>query len=72
MAKGQFDQEQNNHIESFFPDSVKEMDKGVTGHALTRWKQTHASNILDSPLFLSLNFEKFPRKTIERTAIVFR
>ncbi|KAJ7891749.1 hypothetical protein B0H13DRAFT_2340452 [Mycena leptocephala] len=63
MAKGQFDQEQNNNIESFFPDFVKEMDKGAMGHALTRWKQTHASNILDSPLFLLLNFEKFPRKT---------
>ncbi|KAJ7020447.1 hypothetical protein C8F04DRAFT_1196613 [Mycena alexandri] len=39
------------------------MDKGVSGMDLTRWKQTKASNILDSPFFLTLDFTKFPRKT---------
>ncbi|KAJ7501382.1 hypothetical protein B0H11DRAFT_1908249 [Mycena galericulata] len=63
MVKGQFTKEQNNHIESFFSAFAKEMDKGVTGVPLTRWKQTHASNIMDSPLFSTLDLERFPRKT---------
>ncbi|KAJ7022798.1 hypothetical protein C8F04DRAFT_1194151 [Mycena alexandri] len=63
MVKGQFSAEQHAHIESFYPDFVKEMDKGVSGMDLTCWKQTKASNILDSPLFLTLDFTKFPRKT---------
>ncbi|KAJ7038639.1 hypothetical protein C8F04DRAFT_1255924 [Mycena alexandri] len=63
MAKGQFSALQNAHIASFFPDFVKEMDKGVTGAGLTRWKQTTASNILDSPLFLNLDIVKFKRQT---------
>ena len=62
MVKGQFTQLQNTHIESFFPDFVQQMDKGVAGANLTRWKQTQASNILDSPLFLTLDLETFPRK----------
>ena len=62
MVKGQFTELQNKHIESFFPDFVQQMDKAVAGTKLTRWKQTQASNILDSPLFLTLDLEKFPRK----------
>lgn len=61
MAKGQFTQAQNTHIQSFFPEFVKEMEKGVMGHALTRWKQTKASVILDSSLFTALD-TKFSRK----------
>jgi hypothetical protein len=63
MVKGQFNQQQNHHIESFFPEFVKQMDKGVTSLALTRWKQTNASNILESALFESLDLDKFSRKT---------
>ncbi|KAJ7256378.1 hypothetical protein C8J57DRAFT_1517546 [Mycena rebaudengoi] len=62
MVKGQFNKQQNNHIESFFPEFVTQMDKGVTGLVLTCWKQTNASNILDSALFESLDLEKFSRK----------
>ncbi|KAJ7208675.1 hypothetical protein GGX14DRAFT_395828 [Mycena pura] len=62
MVKGQFTKLQSAHIESFFPDFVRQMENGVAGAKLTRWKQTQASNILDSPLFLTLDLEKFPRK----------
>ncbi|KAJ6474800.1 hypothetical protein C8R45DRAFT_1102950 [Mycena sanguinolenta] len=62
MAKGQFNKLQSNHIESFFPEFVKEMDKGTTGAALTRWKQAKASSILESASFEGLDFEKFSRK----------
>ncbi|KAJ7743255.1 hypothetical protein DFH07DRAFT_777467 [Mycena maculata] len=72
MAKGQFTKEQNNHIESFFSAFAKEMDKGVTGVLLTRWKQTHASNIMDSPLFSTLDLGKFPRKTCLYEPLLFQ
>ncbi|KAJ6619076.1 hypothetical protein B0H10DRAFT_1947089 [Mycena sp. CBHHK59/15] len=63
MPKGKFTKEQNTHIESFMPDFVKELERGVDGTGLTRWKQSTASNILDSPLFLSLDMVAVPRKT---------
>ncbi|KAJ7866884.1 hypothetical protein B0H13DRAFT_1897869 [Mycena leptocephala] len=72
MAKGQFTKLQNNHIESFFPAFVKEMDKGVTGVPLTRWKQTQASNIMDSPLFSTLDLKKNPRKTCLYEPLLFQ
>ncbi|KAJ7848520.1 hypothetical protein B0H13DRAFT_1906697 [Mycena leptocephala] len=49
MPKGKFTKEQNTHIESFMPDFVKELERGVDGTGLTHWKQSMASNILDSP-----------------------
>lgn len=42
---------------------MKEMDRGVEGIQLTRWKQTLASNILDTPLFSTLDLNEYPRKT---------
>ncbi|KAJ6614083.1 hypothetical protein B0H10DRAFT_1951003 [Mycena sp. CBHHK59/15] len=63
MPKGKFTKEQNTHIESFMPDFVKELERGVDGTGLTRWKQSTASNILDSPLFLSLDMVAVPRNT---------
>ncbi|KAJ6490093.1 hypothetical protein C8R45DRAFT_929392 [Mycena sanguinolenta] len=62
MAKGQFNKLQSNHIESFFPEFVKEMDKGTTGAALTHWNQAKASSILESASFEGLDFEKFSHK----------
>ncbi|KAJ7495575.1 hypothetical protein FB451DRAFT_1387597 [Mycena latifolia] len=61
MPKGQFNEAQNSHIHSFYPAYVKEMDKGVSTLALTRWKQATASGILDSPLFATLD-AGIPRK----------
>ncbi|KAJ7606762.1 hypothetical protein DFH06DRAFT_1149846 [Mycena polygramma] len=72
MAKGQFTKEQNKHIESFFATFAKGMDKGVAGAPLTHWKQTQASNILDSPLFSTLDLEKFPRKTWFKASMIVR
>lgn len=63
MAKGQFDTLQNDHIESFFPALAKELDRGVDGQALTKWKQARASEILDSPHFTALDMDKNSRKT---------
>ncbi|KAJ7667332.1 hypothetical protein B0H17DRAFT_1142821 [Mycena rosella] len=63
MAKGQFTEAQNSHIHSFFTDFVKEMDKGVSGHILTQWKQTKASSILDSLHFAVLD-EKLSKQTL--------
>ncbi|KAJ6458759.1 hypothetical protein C8R45DRAFT_942595 [Mycena sanguinolenta] len=62
MAKGQFNKLQSNHIESFFPEFVKEINKGTTGAALTHWKQAKASSILESASFEGLDFEKFSCK----------
>ncbi|KAJ6596710.1 hypothetical protein B0H10DRAFT_2232291 [Mycena sp. CBHHK59/15] len=69
MPKGKFTKEQNTHIESFMPDFVKELERGVDGTGLTRWKQSTASNILDSPLFLSLDMVAVPRKTWFETIV---
>ncbi|KAJ7239687.1 hypothetical protein C8J57DRAFT_1245801 [Mycena rebaudengoi] len=63
MPKGQFTGPQKDHIESFFPDYVKEMDNGVVDGDLTKWKQSKASKILESPLFATLDFSTTPRKT---------
>ncbi|KAJ6530203.1 hypothetical protein B0H19DRAFT_1273868 [Mycena capillaripes] len=63
MVRGQFTKEQNDHIESLMPDFVVEMDRGVSGIALTRWKQGKASIILDSPMFATLDLQKNPRQT---------
>ncbi|KAJ7714459.1 hypothetical protein B0H14DRAFT_3171430 [Mycena olivaceomarginata] len=62
MAKGQFDRPQNDHIESFFPEFAKELDRGVDGAALTKWKQAKASSIMESPAFNNLDLKKNPRK----------
>ncbi|KAJ7830730.1 hypothetical protein B0H14DRAFT_3872481 [Mycena olivaceomarginata] len=62
MAKGQFDRPQNDHIESFFPEFAKELDRGVDGAALTKWKQAKASSIMESPAFTNLDLKKNPRK----------
>ncbi|KAJ7790511.1 hypothetical protein B0H14DRAFT_3891150 [Mycena olivaceomarginata] len=58
MAKGQFDRPQNDHIESFFPEFAKELDRGVDGAALTKWKQAKASSIMESPAFTNLDLKK--------------
>jgi hypothetical protein len=60
--KSKFSAEQNKHIESFFPDFVKKLDNGVPSGELTLWKQNTASNILDSPLFESLDLQTMTRK----------
>ncbi|KAJ7794035.1 hypothetical protein B0H14DRAFT_3159312 [Mycena olivaceomarginata] len=62
MAKGQFERPQNDHIESFFPEFAKELDRGVDGAALTKWKQAKASSIMESPAFTNLDLKKNPRK----------
>ncbi|KAJ7787451.1 hypothetical protein B0H14DRAFT_3163172 [Mycena olivaceomarginata] len=56
MAKGQFYRPQNDHIESFFPEFAKELDRGVDGAQLT------ASSIMESPAFTNLDLKKNPRK----------
>jgi hypothetical protein len=61
MPKGEFNQAQKAHIESFMPEFVTAMDGGSSGMELTHWKQRMASNILDSPLFSALDLVKFPR-----------
>ncbi|KAJ7801737.1 hypothetical protein B0H14DRAFT_2615002 [Mycena olivaceomarginata] len=60
--KSKFSAEQNKHIESFFPDFLKKLDNGVPSGELTLWKQNTASNILDSPLFESLDLQTMTRK----------
>ncbi|KAJ7303457.1 hypothetical protein DFH08DRAFT_825914 [Mycena albidolilacea] len=60
--KRKFNAEQNKHIESFFPDFVKKLDNGVPSGELTLWKQNTAPNILDSPLFESLDLQTMTRK----------
>ncbi|KAJ7359910.1 hypothetical protein DFH08DRAFT_801672 [Mycena albidolilacea] len=60
--KSKFSAEQNKHIESFFPDFVKKLDNGVPSGEITLWKQNTASNILDSPLFESLDLQTMTRK----------
>ncbi|KAJ7823215.1 hypothetical protein B0H14DRAFT_2598030 [Mycena olivaceomarginata] len=60
--KSKFSAEQNKHIESFFPDFLKKLDNGVPSGELTLWKQNTASNILDSPLFESLDPQTMTRK----------
>ncbi|KAJ6512468.1 hypothetical protein C8R45DRAFT_1087636 [Mycena sanguinolenta] len=75
MPKGQFDRIQNDHIESFFPEFTKELDKGLAGAELTRWKQCKAGAILESPLFASLsqkNSRKIWFETIVRKFTNFR
>ncbi|KAJ7663718.1 hypothetical protein DFH06DRAFT_1324234 [Mycena polygramma] len=62
MAKGEFSVAQKEHIESFIPEFIEEMGKGVAGIALTRWKQGKASTILDSPPFATLDLSKNSRK----------
>ncbi|KAJ7807925.1 hypothetical protein B0H14DRAFT_3763583 [Mycena olivaceomarginata] len=62
MAKGQFDRPQNDHIESFFPEFAKELDRGVDGAQLTKWKQAKASSIMESPAFTNLDLKNNPRK----------
>ncbi|KAK7045237.1 hypothetical protein R3P38DRAFT_2508308 [Favolaschia claudopus] len=63
MPKGQFTRAQNDYIESFFPQFVVELDKGLSGVPLTQWKQGKASDILDSTTFQGLDLDKLPRKT---------
>ncbi|KAJ6618589.1 hypothetical protein B0H10DRAFT_2029231 [Mycena sp. CBHHK59/15] len=62
MGKGQFNEAQNQHIQSFFPEFVQELDKGLSGTPLTRWKQTKASTIIETPAFATLDLEKISRK----------
>jgi hypothetical protein len=71
MAKGQFDRPQNDHIESFFPEFAKELDRGVDGAALTKWKQAKASSIMESPAFTNLDLKKNPRKAWFEVSVLF-
>ncbi|KAJ6534867.1 hypothetical protein B0H19DRAFT_1080285 [Mycena capillaripes] len=62
MPKGKFTTHQNAHIESFMPDFVKELDRGLEGVPLTHWKQAKASHILESDLFTDLDMSEISRK----------
>jgi hypothetical protein len=62
MPKGKFNTHQNAHIESFMPDFVKELYRGLEGVPLTHWKQAKASHILESDLFSNLDMSEISRK----------
>ncbi|KAJ7231785.1 hypothetical protein C8J57DRAFT_1250915 [Mycena rebaudengoi] len=59
---GKFNTHQNAHIESFMPDFVKELNRGLEGVPLTHWKQAKASHILESDLFSNLDMSEISRK----------
>ncbi|KAJ6590273.1 hypothetical protein B0H10DRAFT_2233653 [Mycena sp. CBHHK59/15] len=62
MGKGKFNEAQNQHIQSYFPEFVQELDKGLSGTPLTHWKQTKASKIIETPAFATLDLESLSRK----------
>ncbi|KAJ7465833.1 hypothetical protein B0H11DRAFT_2049476 [Mycena galericulata] len=53
---------QKSYIESFMDLFCAELDNGVEGTALTKWKQDTANQILDSPLFVDLDLQVNPKK----------
>ncbi|KAJ7429372.1 hypothetical protein B0H11DRAFT_2145763 [Mycena galericulata] len=59
---GQFTLVQKSYIESFMDLFCAELDNGVEGTALTKWKQDTANQILDSPLFVDLDLQVNPKK----------
>ncbi|KAJ6620175.1 hypothetical protein B0H10DRAFT_1946236 [Mycena sp. CBHHK59/15] len=62
MVKGQFTELQNAHIESFFPDFVEQMDKGVAGAKLMRWKHFRMTQHRpEAPVQMSPNLLRLPR-----------
>ncbi|KAJ7710743.1 hypothetical protein B0H17DRAFT_1223937 [Mycena rosella] len=48
---GQFNHAQKTHIESFFTVFCSQLDDGLDGAALTKWKQDMANTIIESALF---------------------
>ena len=62
MGKGKFNEAQNHHIQSYFPEFVQELDKGLSGTPLTHWKQGKASKIIETPAFATLDLESLSRK----------
>ncbi|KAJ7845737.1 hypothetical protein B0H14DRAFT_3139002 [Mycena olivaceomarginata] len=68
MAKGQFDRPQNDHIESFFPEFAKELDRGIDGAQLTKWKQAKASSIMESPRI----YQPGPKKESKEGMMIVR
>ncbi|KAJ7739121.1 hypothetical protein B0H16DRAFT_1463993 [Mycena metata] len=61
MAKGQFSKAQNAWLAEQLPEYIKQLDAGVRGGGLTKWKQSIATKALDSPEFADLDFTAHPR-----------
>ncbi|KAJ7138604.1 hypothetical protein C8R46DRAFT_1047366 [Mycena filopes] len=61
MGKGQFNSAQNQWLSAQLPAYIKELDAGVRGAQLTKWKQATARRALDAPEFSDLDFSQFDR-----------
>ncbi|KAJ7260071.1 hypothetical protein C8J57DRAFT_1637611 [Mycena rebaudengoi] len=55
MGKSPFTEAQNAYIDSFMDALTAKLDAGTDSHELTKWKQTTASEIQNSPLFTTLD-----------------
>jgi hypothetical protein len=55
----------------FFLEFAKELDRGVGGAELTKWKQAMASSIMESPAFSTLDLQKNPRKAWFEVSALF-
>jgi hypothetical protein len=55
MGESPFTEAQNAYIDSFMDALTAKLDAGTDSHELTKWKQTTASEIQNSPLFTTLD-----------------
>ncbi|KAJ7239655.1 hypothetical protein C8J57DRAFT_1727279 [Mycena rebaudengoi] len=55
MGESPFTEAQNAYIDSFMDALTTKLDAGTDSHELTKWKQTTASEIQNSPLFTTLD-----------------
>jgi hypothetical protein len=60
--KSPFTPEQNAFIDSFMDAFVAKVESGPTTGELTKWKQSSATTILESPLFADLDPNQASRK----------